>query len=186
MRDTTLASDDRGLSREAVVALGFGMTLVMMAVVGGVLLGMEDNLTSTQSGPVVQTSADAITAGDGPDDQWVRINHENGDTVDVSNITVTVWLPEHRKRSTLTDLPTPAIEQSDYDHNHVFTLGDRGIDGAIDADDSDGRWGAGDAIAFRLAHSRVPLEPGQRVNVTVRHAPSETKLAKLSLTVENG
>jgi len=183
MRDKTLATDTRGLSREAVLAIGFGLTVAMMAVVGGVLMQMDGALADTSSGPTVSTSVDSVTAGDGPNDQWVRIQHDSGPQIDTANVTITVWLPEHRKRSTLERLPTEGIEPDDYDHNHIYTLGDRGIEGPIDAD-GDRTWSAGETISFQIAHERVALEPGQRVNVTITHVPTDSTLVDRSLVVE--
>lgn len=183
MNSRTLATDRRGLSREGVVALGFGLTIAMMAVVGGVLMQTEGALDDASSGPTVSTSAESLTAGDGPDDQWVRINHEQGARIAAENVSITVWLPEHHKRSTLEALPTDRVEPDDYDHNHIFTLGDRGIGGAIDAENDDA-WSAGETISFRLSSERVRLQPGHRVNVTVTHVPSETTLGEHSLTAE--
>mgnify|MGYP000613310907 CR=1 FL=1 len=176
-------SRDRGLSTEGVAALGFGLTVVLMAVVGGVLMGMGDSLQG--SGPVVSASTDTLVAGDDPDDQWVRITHESGDTIAVENLSIEVWIPAHRMRATLHNLPTSKINRTwtDYDGNHVFTTGEGGIAGAIDADESDGTWGASGTIAFRIEDRRVPLEPGQEVVVTLHHDPSETELSRMTLTV---
>jgi FlaG/FlaF family flagellin (archaellin) len=174
---------DRGLSREGVAALGFGLTIVMMAVVGGVLMGVGDSLSG--SGPVVSATAEPVVPGDGPDDQWVRIRHDSGDTIAVENLTVEVWIPAHRMRATLHNLPTAKINRTwtDYDGNHVFTTGEGGIAGEIDADETDGAWSSTETIGFRIEDRRVPLEDGQEVVVTVRHEPSETKLTKLRVTV---
>jgi hypothetical protein len=144
---------------------------------------MDGVLTEASAGPTVSTDVDSITAGDGPDDQWVRIQHDSGPQVDAANVTITVWLPEHRKRSTLQRLPTQGIEPDDYDHNHIYTLGERGVEGPISGD-SDRTWSASETIGFQIAHDRVALQPGQRVNVTVTHVPSDSKLVDRSLVVE--
>lgn len=174
---------DRGLSREGVAALGFGMTIVMMAVVGGVLMGVGDSLDGGT--PVVSASADTVVAGDGPNDQWVRLTHDSGQTVAVENLSVEVWIPAHRMRATLHNLPTAKINRTwtDYDGNHVFTTGQGGISGAIDADESDGTWSGGEQIGFRIEDRRVPLENGQEIVVTLHHESTETELTTLRLTV---
>jgi len=177
---------DRGLSREGVAALGFGLTIVMMAVVGGVLMGVGDSLS--ESGPGVSATADPVAPGDGPNDQWVRIHHDNGDTVAVENLSVEVWIPAHRMRATLHNLPTAKINRTwtDYDGNHVFTTGQDGIAGEIDADETDSSWSRTETIAFRISDRRVPLENGQEIVVTIHHESTETELAKFRLTVGEG
>ena len=87
--------------------------------------------------------------------------------------------------STLSDLPTAAINPSNYDHNHIFTLEREGtgIAGAIDANETDGSWRADESFAFRLEPSRVRLEDGQQVVVVLRHTGTESRLAKLELVV---
>jgi len=180
------AGRDRGLSREGVAALGFGLTVLMMAVVGGVLMGVGDSLSG--SGPVLSATAEPVSAGDTPDDQWVRIRQDSGDAVAVENLTIEVWVPAHRVRATLHNLPTAEINRTwtDYDGNHVFTTGQGGIAGEIDADETDGSWSTTETIAFRISDRRVPLEDGQEVVVTLRHEPGDSELAKLRLAVGRG
>lgn len=174
---------ERGITKEGVAALGFGLTVAMMAVVGAALMQTSGELSG--GGPIVSTSADPIQPGTDPGDQWVRITHEGGETVDVGNLSIEVRLPDHNKRSTLTGFPTASIRPANYDNNHIFTIEreGNGIDGAIDAAETDGRWSAGETIAFRLEPGRVPLENDQRVTVTLRHVETDARLAKLRLTV---
>jgi len=183
MKLTDREASERGISKEGVAALGFGLTVVMMAVVGAALMQTGENLSG--GGPIVSTSADEVEPGTGPDAQWVRIYHEGGETVDVRNLSIIVRLPDHNKRSTLSDLPTAAINPSNYDHNHIFTLEREGtgIAGAIDANETDGSWRADESFAFRLEPSRVRLEDGQQVVVVLRHTGTESRLAKLELVV---
>jgi hypothetical protein len=177
-------SDERGISPEGVAALGFGLTILMLAVVGAGLLQLDDSLSSNQ--PVISTTAEPVHGGTGLNDQWVRIHHDNGERIDVANITITVWLPDHRKRATLQNLPTDRLEQSNYgdNQNHIFTLGEYGIEGPLETNANDNTWTAGETIGVRLSHERVPLEPGQRVEVTIRHTPTDATLVETTLTVQ--
>ncbi|MFB6151918.1 MAG: hypothetical protein ABEJ40_08950 [Haloarculaceae archaeon] len=178
---TRTTSDERGLSQAGMAAIGFAATVVVIAVAGGLLMQAGDSLSD--GGPVVSATVEQPSAADGPDGQWVWIEHESGDTLDLGNVTVEVWLPEHRKRATLTDIPSAGIRQSDYEGNHVFTLGDRGIGGVADANGSSGRWSASGRIGFRIEDRRVDLQPGQTVTVTLRHEADDTRLLKQTVTV---
>ncbi len=164
-----------------MAAVGFGLTVVMMAVVGGLLMQTSDSLSD--GGPIVSTSAEPVSAT-GEDSQWVRVKHSSGDSVAVADIDVVVRLPDHDKRARLHGLPTARLTQDDYSGNHVFTRGRKGIDGVVvDEDGSDGMFEASDEIAFRIEQRRVDLEPGQTVDVEIRHTESETRLARERIDV---
>lgn len=181
MRRKYLTAADRGISQEKMAALAFGLTVLMMAIVGGLLMQSGDSLTG--GGPIMSTSAETVHAS-GSDAQWVRVKHTDGDTVAVKNLDIVVELPDHGKRARLHDLPTDRLLQEDYRGNHIFTRGSRHIEGPIYASDgSDGKWEAGDTVGFRIEQRRVDLEPGDRINVTFRHTKSGTVLSEERLEV---
>lgn len=181
MNGDSFAVADRGISKEGMAAVAFGLTVLMMAVTGGLLMQTSDSLTD--GGPTLATSADPVTAS-GENGQWVRIAHESGDTVAVADIEVVVRLPDHDKRATLHGLPTERLTQDDYSGNHVFTRGSGGVDGVVAAPNgSDARLEAGDEIAFRLEQRRVDLVAGQTVDVELRHTESDTRLSRERLSV---
>ncbi|WP_436932158.1 hypothetical protein [Halosimplex halobium] len=181
MRGRAFGAADRAISREGMAALGFGLTVLMIGVTGGLLMQTGDSLSD--GGPILSTSSEPVHAT-GPTSGWVRISHESGDTVDVADVDLIVSLPDHDKRARLHGLPTERLTQDDYSGNHVFTRGRTGIDGAIAAPNGSGaRLAASDEIAFRIEQRRVPLEPGQTVTVTLRHTESETRLARERIDV---
>ena len=176
-----LGAADRAISQEGMAALGFGLTVLMIGIAGGLLMQSGDSLSD--GGPILSTSSEPVHAT-GPEAGWVRITHESGDTVDVADIDLIVSLPDHDKRARLHGLPTRRLTQDDYSGNHVFTRGRAGIDGAIAAENgSDAKLEASDEIAFRIEQRRVPLAVGQTVTVTVRHTESETRLARERIDV---
>jgi FlaG/FlaF family flagellin (archaellin) len=176
-----LGAVDRGISKEGMAAVAFGLTVLMMAVTGGLLMQTSDSLTD--GGPTLATSADPVTAS-GENSQWVRIAHESGDTVAVADIEVVVTLPDHDKRARLHGLPTERLTQDDYAGNHVFTRGTDGVDGVVAAPDgSDARFEAGDEIALRIEQRRVDLVAGQTVEVELRHTESDTRLSRERISV---
>jgi FlaG/FlaF family flagellin (archaellin) len=167
---------DRAVSQEGMAALGFGLTVLMIGVAGGLLMQSGDSLQD--GGPILSTTSESVHAT-GPDSGWVRISHESGDTVDVADVDVVVRLPANDKRATLHGLPTRRLTQDDYTGNHIFTRGRPGIDGAVAVPNGSGATlEAGDEIAFRIEQRRVDLEPRGTVVVTLRHTESETRLAR--------
>jgi len=181
MNGRILGAADRAVSQEGMAALGFALTVLMIAVAGGLLMQSGDSLSD--GGPILSTSSEPVHAT-GPDSQWVRITHESGDTVDVADVDIVVSLPDHSKRARLHGLPTERLTQDDYSGNHVFTRGRAGIDGAIAAAAGSGaKLEASDEIAVRIEQRRVDLEPGQTVTVTLRHTESETRLARERIDV---
>lgn len=175
-----LLDDRRAISKEGMAALGFALTVVMIGVTGALLMQSGDRLTG--GGPILGAEAEPVDASNGPDGQWLRISHTSGDTVDVANLSINVTISDHRRRARLHGLPTDRLEQSDYEGNHVFTLGPDGVDGAAVASDTDERWGAGETIAVRIEPRRVDLQPGETVRVTVRYVPEDRQV--YSETVE--
>jgi len=165
-----IVRDRRAISKEGMAALAFALTVAMMGVTGGILLQSSGQLSD--GGPVISAEAEPITATDGPDGQWIRLEHESGVNLDVTNLTVNVSLPEHRKRAGLHGLPTDSLRQSDYDGNHVFTVGPRGVEGAAVDSGTDRVWSSGEIIAVQITPRRVDLQPGQTVRVTVYYQPT--------------
>ncbi|MFC7194564.1 hypothetical protein ACFQL4_07695 [Halosimplex aquaticum] len=164
-----------------MAAIGFGLTVLMIAVTGGLLMQTSDSLSD--GGPILSTNADPIRA-DGGDAQWIRIRHKSGDTVDVADLDLVVKLPDHDKRARLHGLPTRRLTQDDYSGNHIFTRGRGGIDGVAAARNGSGAtFEAGGEIAVRIEERRVDLQVGQTVEVTIRHTESETVVSRERLTV---
>ncbi|WP_415381293.1 hypothetical protein [Halosimplex sp. TS25] len=181
MRGPTLRAADRAISTEGMAAIGFGLTVLMIAVTGGLLMQTSGFLSD--GGPILSTNADPVQA-DGENAQWLRIRHESGDTVAVSDLDLVVELPDHDKRARLHGLPTERLTQDDYTGNHVFTRGRGGIDGVVAARNGSGaQFDAGAEIAVRIEERRVDLRPGQTVEVEIRHTESETVVSRERITV---
>lgn len=170
----TLASDERAVSKEGMAAIAFGLTILMMAITGGLLMQTGDDLSD--GGPILTASTEPIDPADGPGGQWIHVKHESGTTVAVSNLTVEISIPDHRKRATVHGLPTDDLRQSDYDGNHLFTLGRDGVTGAASSNNTDGRWAAGEAISLRIEERRVDLRSGETVELTIRHTGEDRTL----------
>jgi len=183
MHERIKAITDRAISREGMAALGFGLTVLMIAIAGGLLMQTSDSLSD--GGPILSVNAEPVHTS-GQHSQWVRMKHASGDTVAVSNLALVVKLPDHTKRARLHGIPTERLTQDDYSGNHIFTRGRKGIDGVIAAPNGSGATlEAGDTMAFRIEERRVDLQPGQRIEIVVHHTESETILAREDLNVVN-
>lgn len=174
MSGSRLAGDETAVSKEGMAAVAFGLTVLMIGITGGLLMQTGDDLDD--GGPLLSASTEPIDSSNGSDGQWIRVKHETGTTVAVSNLTVNVTVPDHRKKATVHGLPTDSIRQSDYDGNHLFTIGPGGVDGAARANETDGRWAAGESLSLRIEERRVDLQPGETVEITVRHTGEDREL----------
>lgn len=162
----TRTTERGAISKEGMAAIAFGLTVLMIAITGGLLMQTSGSLSD--GGPILTAETEPVDAANGPEGQWVRVVHDSGSAVAVSNLSINVSLPDHRMRARLHGLPTDDLRQSDYDGNHIFTLGPDGIDGAAVANGTDGRWSAAEAIAFRIEDRRADLEPGDLVRIVIR------------------
>jgi len=157
-----------------MAAIAFALTIAMMAVTGGLLIQSGDDLDA--GGPILSAKTEPVDASNGPDGQWLRIVHESGDNVDVANLSINVTIRDHRKRATVHGLPTAELTQDDYTGNHLFTIGAGGVGGEATPNESDGVWTAGETIELRIEHSRVDLQPGENVRVSIYHVPRARQL----------
>lgn len=181
MHDRITAITDRAISREGMAALGFGLTVLMIAIAGGLLMQTSDSLSD--GGPILSVDADPVHSS-GQHSQWVRLKHTSGDTVAVSDLELVVTLPDHTKRARLHGLPTERLTQDEYSGNHIFTRGRKGIDGVVAEPNGSGAvFEASDVIAFRIEERRVDLRSGQTIEIVVRHTESDTVLAREDITV---
>jgi FlaG/FlaF family flagellin (archaellin) len=137
---------------------------------------MQTGGSLSAGGPILSASVEPVDAANGPEGQWLRLTHESGDAVDVANLSIGVTVPAGPKRATVHGLPTANLRQDDYTGNHLFTLGSAGVAGEASTEEGDGVWTAGETIALRIEPSRVDLEPGQTVKVSVYHVAEERQL----------
>jgi len=184
LQDGPDGETERGLSVMTQAALGFGLTILVIAGVGVLLMQLGGTLQS--EAPVGTISAEPVDATDDKCCQRVRLTHESGQDIPIDEIDLTVTFSDHDKQARLRGLPTNALDQGDYSGNHVFMLGDGGIGGVADSDDGqpDDAFSAGDVIEFRIAHVRVDLRPGETVQVTVHHTETGTVVQTVNATVD--
>jgi flagellin-like protein len=126
-------------------------------------------------GPTVsQSSGELVRNVPGGDDQTIRLTHEAGDSVTVSDIEIVVDATDAcDARVRLVDLPTSRIRNENYEGDDIIDNRAVGIGGAIDTSE-DGVWSSGDEIRFRLASSECNLASGDEVIVRIVHTPSNS------------
>jgi flagellin-like protein len=172
---------DRGVSSVIGVVLMVAVTVILAAAVGALAFELAGN----EQDPVPRVAnADAEFRVTGGTDQFVRITHRGGDTVDVADLAIVVSFSEHPERSRLVGAPTTTIDASDYEGDNVWDGSGGGIGGALADNEpagSDGKWSAGEPLEFRIASGDVDVNPGETVTVTVVHEPTGKVLLERTL-----
>jgi len=173
---------DRAVSPLVGVVLLVGLALVLAATVSATALGVADGLTSPA--PTVSQSSGTYeryaTGGGRYDEQVIRITHEGGDTLTVSDLELVVDASDAcGKTGRLVNLPAegddprPATQYVRGDD--IFDNSANSVEGPIgtgDVDD-DGEWSAGETAQFRLATRDCRLRAGDGITVRVVHTPTE-------------
>jgi len=135
----------RGLSSAVGVVLLVGVTVLGAAAVGAV--------ATADLGGVPPTARLSVSADAGAD--RVALTHEGGDTLDVTDLSVTVSV-DGRRLDRQPPVPFFAARGFESGPTGPFNVA------------SDHDWTAGETAAVRLASTNDPLlEPGARVEVTV-------------------
>jgi len=169
---------DRATTPVVAVALLAGITLLLAATVSATALGFTDQLTG--AAPIVSQSSgtyDRYAAGGGRyDEQVVRITHEGGDTLTVSNLEIAVDASGAcGKSGRLVNLPAEGDDPRPASRyvrgDDIFDNSANAVEGPIGTDD-DGEWTAGETAQFRLATSECRLDRGDSITVRVVHTPT--------------
>lgn len=145
---------------------------------------LERLSTTSGEGPVVAVEAAELRADGAAKDQVVRLTHVAGPEIPVRDTRIVVSLP-NGNTGTITNLPAGyghycfgnpnnALTANNVEGDDIFDPncgGWRGAKGALTAKepDTDGVWGPGDHLRFRIQHSDdgVRLKPGDEVKVRI-------------------
>jgi flagellin-like protein len=142
--------------------------------------------------PVVSQSSGTLSADvAGSNDQIVRLTHQAGDTLDVSNLEIAVDASTACGMSgRLVNLPAPGGDPqptTEYVRgDDLFDNSANSVSGPIGEDGVtvDGRWSAGETATFRIANGACSLSPGDAITVRVVHTPSGAVLIEKTLTAQ--
>lgn len=152
---------------------------VMLATAGGVLLAVGSPLDEP---PPRATFEATLDASDGwPDGQRLRVVHTAGEPVPVDELALVVHLDRVPARARLSGFPTRRLTGENVRGEDFFDSGYAGIDGALDAAHTDGRWASGESTSVRIAQGAVDVREGDRAEVWVVHRSSGSRLARLDV-----
>jgi flagellin-like protein len=176
---------DRAVTPVVSTILLVAVAVILATVVATAALGFLES--TDDPAPVVgQSSGELVGDVAGGGDQVVRINHEAGDTVPVTDIEVAVDATGAcGKQGRLVDLPDNAVGYGTPDQ----IVGDDIFDdttpdgGALDTS-SDGDFAAGDTISFRLASGECTLGDGDQITVRLVHTPTNAVVVEQTLTAD--
>lgn len=170
---------ERATSPVVGVVLLVGLTVVLAGVSAAVV---ALDASTTEPAPRVHLDV-RLDATDGwPDGQQLRLVHEAGDALDVSEIALVVVLRRVDAHARVAGFPARRLTDGNVTGDSVFDRTYAGVDGALDAAYADGRWRSGEAATVRIAQRAVDVRPGDRGRVRVVHEPSGTALADRVVT----
>ncbi|WP_436930081.1 type IV pilin [Halosimplex halobium] len=182
MTDDPTASPHRpppGSDRAATPVVGVVLLVglaVLLAAVAAAAVGFE----GARPGTAPQARVDAeLSATDGwPDGQRLRLVHEAGDTLAVADLALVVGFERTGDRARLSGFPTRRLTDEHVRGADLFDRTYAGVDGALDAAHTDGRWAAGETASVRIAQHELDVRPGDRAVVRLIHRPTGAQLVR--------
>jgi len=163
-----------GWQRATTPAVGVVVMLAVTALLAStVTLALGIGGVTTEPAPAVGASA-SLTAADGwPDGQVVTLTHEAGEAVPVAEIALVLSLERRAEPVRLTGFPTRRLTAEHVDGPAVVDRSYAGVDGAVDAAHTDGRWESAEQLGIRIASTDYDIHVGETVGIRVVHQPSK-------------
>lgn len=176
---------DRGLTPVLGAVLLVALTALLASTLGAYALGVE----LAAPGPHVAVAGEPVVAYDHADadrEQRLRLVHQGGTPVPVSELELVVTVPRTGDRARVGDFPvasnkldpTRVAGSGFLDTSHGEAVGSLSLAGP----DRDGVWGAGDRLGLRVNSGAVRLAPGDTVVVRVVHTGSGQVVGETTLT----
>jgi FlaG/FlaF family flagellin (archaellin) len=156
-----------------VVLVGLTVTL---AAAGGALLAFGSSLEEPPPRATFEASLDATDGW--PDGQRLRVVHAGGESVPVDELALVVTLDRPNTHTRLTGFPTRRLTGENLRGRDVVDNGYAGVDGALDAAHTDGRWASGESASVRIAQGAVDVREGDHARVAVVHTPTNAVLSR--------
>ena len=170
--------ETRATSPVVGVVLLVGLT-VTLAAAGGALVAFGSSL---EEPPPRATFEATLDATDGwPDGQRLRVVHAGGEPIPVDELALVLILDRPDTHTRLTDFPTRRLTGENLRGRDVVDNGYAGVDGALDAAHTDGRWASGESTSVRIAQGAVDVRTGDRAEVTVVHTPTNAVLSRIEV-----
>lgn len=178
----------RAVSPVIGVVLLVGVTLILTAAVAVFVF----DTTSILSDPTPQVSSTdtAFDTSGGQTDQTVRITHQAGDPVPVSELELIVEAtgPDLDTQATLTNLPADgsSLDGDSVQGNDALIDSRAGFASVLTAADTN-TWTSGDTITFRITKSTADFTPdgspdATQLDVTIVHRPTNSILTEHTFT----
>ena len=183
---------DTGSSRGASPVV----VLILLVAVAVVVLGGLYSLTAIDFGPGGNDSTPVVSAAEGRlqvGDSYstVELTHQEGDTLTVSDLELTVSAQAAcGKSGRLVNLPAPDGDPSPASEyvrgDNIFDTADDSVTGPIGEDNTsvDGTWSPGETATFRIDSEACTLDPSDEIIVRLRHGPTDAVLTQQRLTAE--
>jgi FlaG/FlaF family flagellin (archaellin) len=180
--------DDRATTAVVGVVVLTALAAVLAAGVGATLFATAQPSATPQAHI---TGRPLSASDDWPAGQTVRLVHESGESLAVADLTVVLDVDragdgggddERTVHVRLTGFPTRRLTAKHVAGAAVVDRSYAGIDGALDAVSTDGRWESGETASVRIASGDLDLRPGDTVIVRVVHAPTGGVVARVRLT----
>ncbi|MEF8850987.1 MAG: type IV pilin [Haloarculaceae archaeon] len=174
----TGGAEARATSPVVGVVLLVGLT-VTLAVAGGALLAFGSTLEEPPPRAAFEAHLDATDGW--PDGQRLRVVHAAGEPVPVDELALVVDFERADVHARLSGFPTRRLTGANVRGQDVFDGGYAGVDGALDAAHTDGRWASGESTSVRIAQGELDVRTGDGARVTVVHAPTNAVLARVEV-----
>lgn len=166
------------------IVLILAVIIIPAAALGVFVIGGEG---AVNTGPKVETEAGPFVSGEtgvGGEDQTVVIRHTGGDTIDMTEASIHVSIPDKGREATLVNLPVgDRLDlEANVDGMDMFDRGFGGVGGAITSTE----WSEGQELRFRIKYSAggMRLQPGDTVVVRMEDEESGSTVFEKEITAE--
>ena len=134
-----------------------------------------------QSTPQAHLSGDLSSTDGWPDGQRLRLVHEAGETLAVTDLALVIEIDRAEAHARLQGFPTRRLTDEHVRGQQLFDTTYAGVDGELDTVYTDGRWEAGERASLRIAQGEFDILSGDQATVTVVHRPSGGQIATLEV-----
>lgn len=171
----------RATSSVIGVVLLIGIVVITGGVLGVYALGLGDNLNDPV--PNVAESSGEFIVGSGPascDQDFVRLTHVAGDTVEPEDIVIDVELPDSGEQERIIQLP---VSGTSFEDENFQGDGDIVSNNCVRGVIANGgsSWTPGTDIRFRLNRGGGGIDEGDRIQIRIVHSPSDAILTEETL-----
>ena len=181
-----IMSDSRAVSPVVSTVLLVAIVIILAASVSPFILGLADDVPEPAPNVVDSAATYERGSGGGCGNNIVRLTHNGGDTVRLSDTKTIVRLPDSGgKRATITGFPvsTTTLDPADYtDPDNILTTGS--CVGGEAANGGTGGWSAGSSFSFRLNKGDGDIDLGDTIEIRVVHEPSDAIIVRHAIRVQ--